>query len=296
VAFADARRFSSTSFAVNKLTFIDVPFHHEYLHYINRGSIISKLRLAPEDCSEHCCTHSLVCLQSHLSKRRRFQQTRNSTTYLSSGDRQPLFPNPLTDGDMKSKPPPAAPLFATPGSASKPGIATISASNCSSATFPKTTVSEPSPALFQLPEAECQYEQKKQQQMVPRLASPHSLLHPCHVCHRRPTTRSVLDAYADCELCGERACYICLRECNGPECWASTPATTDKNARRVPYISGICYGLTTSSPPPADDPELVTTCSSQNRRKICSWCAVEGVTDSGREVVWCLDCVRAVIG
>ncbi|TEA15104.1 hypothetical protein C8034_v002660 [Colletotrichum sidae] len=40
---------------------------------------------------------------------------------------------------------------------------------------------------------------------------------PCHVCHRRPTKKSDLDSYADCLGCGQRTCYICMRECQGWE-------------------------------------------------------------------------------
>lgn len=38
-------------------------------------------------------------------------------------------------------------------------------------------------------------------------------LAPCHICHRRPTKKSDLDSFADCEGCGERACFICIRAC-----------------------------------------------------------------------------------
>lgn len=96
---------------------------------------------------------------------------------------------------------------------------------------------------------------------------PPPLLRPCHVCHRKPTTRVMLDAYADCELCGERACYICLRECNALDCDALSPSTG-----------------------PLEDPSLRPP---RTRRRICSSCAVEGLTeDTGEEIVWCLSCVR----
>lgn len=42
-----------------------------------------------------------------------------------------------------------------------------------------------------------------------------ALLSPCHICHRRPTKKSDLDSYADCQGCGERTCYVCIRECLG---------------------------------------------------------------------------------
>lgn len=35
----------------------------------------------------------------------------------------------------------------------------------------------------------------------------------CHICHRKPQKRSDLDSYSNCEGCGNRTCYICIREC-----------------------------------------------------------------------------------
>lgn len=45
------------------------------------------------------------------------------------------------------------------------------------------------------------------------------LLSPCHICHRKPTKKNELDSYADCEGCGERTCYVCIRACLG---WNTT--------------------------------------------------------------------------
>lgn len=100
------------------------------------------------------------------------------------------------------------------------------------------------------------------------------ILSPCHICHRRPTTRSVLDAYADCELCAERTCYICLRECNGPDC--RTAATSSSPSTPMHPTTNDCSRE--KQEPPG--------------RKVCSWCAVEGSTECGIDVVWCLDCVQ----
>ncbi|KAJ5160670.1 uncharacterized protein N7482_007674 [Penicillium canariense] len=101
-----------------------------------------------------------------------------------------------------------------------------------------------------------------------------SALRPCHICHRRPTTRQVLDAYADCDLCGERACFICLRQCDARDCPGSINATFDGE----PDWSA-----------PSED---LHGAALGRRRKICSSCAVEGITEIGTEIVRCLDCVR----
>ncbi|KAJ5909195.1 hypothetical protein N7495_001877 [Penicillium taxi] len=95
-----------------------------------------------------------------------------------------------------------------------------------------------------------------------------SALRPCHICHRRPTTRQVLDAYADCDLCGGRACFICLRQCD----------------------SLTCSSIKSQGDPDIYSPGRFEKDTSQ--RKICSSCAVEGITETGTETVRCLDCVR----
>ena len=41
------------------------------------------------------------------------------------------------------------------------------------------------------------------------------LLNPCHICHRKPTKKSDLDSFADCMGCGQRTCFVCIRQCQG---------------------------------------------------------------------------------
>ncbi|EED15935.1 hypothetical protein TSTA_010520 [Talaromyces stipitatus ATCC 10500] len=104
------------------------------------------------------------------------------------------------------------------------------------------------------------------------------VLRPCHVCHRKPSTKVMLDAYADCELCGQRACYVCLRECNASNC-ASQQVLSDglpTPDERLDTEMRFCEGHE----------------DNRRQRKICSLCAIEGLTDIGQEIVWCVDCVR----
>ncbi|KAH8689192.1 hypothetical protein BGW36DRAFT_433956 [Talaromyces proteolyticus] len=121
--------------------------------------------------------------------------------------------------------------------------------------------------------------------LTPRSTMPPPVLRPCHVCHRKPSTKVMLDAYADCELCGQRACYICLRECNSLNCSSISDAANE--------YQGNTAGIEIRR----DDGYLHTRPSNGvsatvPSRKICSCCAVEGLTDMGEEIVWCLDCVR----
>ncbi|KAL2124665.1 hypothetical protein VTJ04DRAFT_1030 [Mycothermus thermophilus] len=62
-------------------------------------------------------------------------------------------------------------------------------------------------------------------------SSSSSLMARCHVCSRKPRTKSDLDSFADCQGCGQRTCYVCIRECLGwgpPHLAAATafPTTT----------------------------------------------------------------------
>lgn len=50
--------------------------------------------------------------------------------------------------------------------------------------------------------------------LSPARANPGQLSR-CHICHRKPTRKSDLDSFADCQGCGQRACFVCLRQCLG---------------------------------------------------------------------------------
>ena len=45
---------------------------------------------------------------------------------------------------------------------------------------------------------------------------PASVLANCHVCCRRPRTKTHVPLYNDCEACHKRVCYICARVCMVP--------------------------------------------------------------------------------
>lgn len=137
-------------------------------------------------------------------------------------------------------------------------------------------------------------------------ALPVPVLRPCHVCHRKPSTKVMLDAYADCELCGQRACYICLRECNSLNCvgsslaipTSSTPISTPDECDDMMHCTdirredGYLHTRPHSRMRDNEDGKDSSISPRIRQRKICSCCAVEGLTDTGQEIVWCLDCVR----
>ncbi|OAX83954.1 hypothetical protein ACJ72_01675 [Emergomyces africanus] len=131
----------------------------------------------------------------------------------------------------------------------------------------------------------------------------HVSLSPCHICHRRPTTRSTLDAYADCDLCAERTCYICLRECMAVDCNVprtppdSDPGCTkdnDNDNNNDDNTGNKCSDWRRKTTPqrtgsPGQGEAEVD--GERLGRKVCSWCAVEGVLEGGGEVVRCFACV-----
>lgn len=43
--------------------------------------------------------------------------------------------------------------------------------------------------------------------------TPAQLLNRCHICHRKPSKKTDLDSFADCQGCGQRTCFVCIRQC-----------------------------------------------------------------------------------
>ncbi|KAL2819884.1 hypothetical protein BDW59DRAFT_120244 [Aspergillus cavernicola] len=105
-----------------------------------------------------------------------------------------------------------------------------------------------------------------------------SLLRSCHICHRRPTTRELLEAYADCDLCGKRACFVCMRQCDAVDCYDPDGPEDQESWRDT--LNSL----------PSDSSK--GPLQSRRPRRICSCCAAEGVTETGIEVVRCLACIR----
>jgi len=103
-------------------------------------------------------------------------------------------------------------------------------------------------------------------------------LSPCHICRRKPNLRSELDAFADCEDCGKRTCYICIRECLG-----SSAAAIEEQEYNA--LSFSFHGE-----------EALEIMGSEGKRKeghkgmVCSRCCVERGTEGE---VLCLGCCRA---
>ncbi|PGH09639.1 hypothetical protein AJ80_07668 [Polytolypa hystricis UAMH7299] len=243
------------AFTPHDIQHLDAKFRERYYEYTKQASAAARLR-HPEYSSGKGLTQLRHRLQpvTPLKRRRLLQQqqlqTRNQQLLFPSETQEPqpnVWGSEHNNSHMSTPSRPKSPSFLL--------ITAASTSIPSPAISPRTII----PSSHQLPNP-------RETSQRP-LTSP---LSPCHICHRRPTTRSVVDAYADCEICNERACYICLRECAGHECIGVSAGTQQQGYE---YLVGQGGG-----------------------RKICSHCAVEGVTECGEETVLCLDCLAGLHG
>ncbi|OIW34940.1 hypothetical protein CONLIGDRAFT_31240 [Coniochaeta ligniaria NRRL 30616] len=139
-------------------------------------------------------------------------------------------------------------------------------------------------------------------------STPAQLLSRCHICHRKPTRKADLDSFGSCEGCGQRTCFICLREC------------LDWRPEEQKRWNG--YGSASLSMKDADDGDIAGEeedslsrlkgllergdgeqvdgrggrdgwASGGHRKKICSRCCVERGPDGD---VVCLGCLPFVDG
>lgn len=111
-------------------------------------------------------------------------------------------------------------------------------------------------------------------------------LSPCHICRRKPTEKKQLDAYADCEGCGKRTCFICVRECKG----LYSLQRGELEGGDVMIVEDVHeHPLNHEG---GEEPGLVPWGKDfvgRHRRMICSRCCVEKGTEGE---VWCLGCLR----
>ena len=90
-------------------------------------------------------------------------------------------------------------------------------------------------------------------------------LSPCHICRRKPSLRKELDSFRGCEACGERTCFVCIRECEGAE--------RDGGGDREEW----------------EDMEAWEDRVDGHRRVVCSRCCVER---GGEGEVRCFGCLK----
>ncbi|KAK4148951.1 hypothetical protein C8A00DRAFT_19305 [Chaetomidium leptoderma] len=142
-------------------------------------------------------------------------------------------------------------------------------------------------------------------------ALPH--MNRCHICSRKPNKKSDLDSFGDCQGCGQRACYVCIRECLGWGPNIQPPTSTTSLDPRPPATEtttttttseNLDEGETSFTMLDADDaedhpPERTEhheqgwTRGGGHRQVVCSRCCVERGEDGD---VVCLGCLLFVEG
>ena len=109
-------------------------------------------------------------------------------------------------------------------------------------------------------------------------------LSPCHICRRKPTVRSELDAFADCGGCGKRTCYVCIRECLG------SAVAVSKDTEMIDMLSFSLQREESLKEEGDDTRNQDGTWGTGHRGMVCSRCCVERGTEGE---VLCLGCLRA---
>jgi hypothetical protein len=128
-------------------------------------------------------------------------------------------------------------------------------------------------------------------------------LSPCHICHRRPTKKSDLDSFADCEGCGKRSCFVCIRECQGWQCDDTLGAGLQFEIPTTTQVYDVSFSM--------DDTEIENQVTAEHRepkprpkdswagrgsghrQMVCSRCCVERGADGD---IVCLGCLPFVEG
>ncbi|KAF4512527.1 hypothetical protein G6O67_001655 [Ophiocordyceps sinensis] len=137
------------------------------------------------------------------------------------------------------------------------------------------------------------------------------LLSHCHICHRRPTKKSDLDSFAECQGCGKRTCFVCIRECRGWRAGPLAPVLSEEH-EMLPQSSHMddVQDTPLQNPPHHQPPGDCGGCGGQHghggytaadkgwdacghRAVVCSRCCIE---KGGQGDVVCLGCLSGMPG
>ncbi|KAI2614501.1 uncharacterized protein GGS25DRAFT_472018 [Hypoxylon fragiforme] len=128
-----------------------------------------------------------------------------------------------------------------------------------------------------------------------RAVNPSALLNPCHICHRKPTKKSDLDSFADCMGCGQRACFVCIRACQG---WVQPLSDEDENTS-TSFIMQDVDDDNNNTHPDLDHKQRNgggpdgSWNGRGHREMVCSRCCVERGSEGD---VVCLGCLAGMEG
>ena len=142
-------------------------------------------------------------------------------------------------------------------------------------------------------------QQQQQQHHHPGGRTAPAVLSPCHICHRRPTKKSDLDSFADCQGCGKRSCFVCIRQCLG---WrpgdhgrdAGGMLLGDLPSSAMEDVGGENDGARPrGGPGQRTGKDAWAAGGSGHRQMVCSRCCVERGADGD---VVCLGCLPFIEG
>ncbi|KAI1448040.1 hypothetical protein F5Y02DRAFT_377092 [Annulohypoxylon stygium] len=119
--------------------------------------------------------------------------------------------------------------------------------------------------------------------------NPPALLNPCHICHRKPTKKSDLDSFADCMGCGQRACFVCIRACQG---WLP-PSDEEENLSASFTMQDVDDESNHGNEPDQKESKGGGWNGRGHRSMICSRCCVERGLEGD---VVCLGCLAGMEG
>ncbi|OTB08785.1 hypothetical protein M426DRAFT_161602 [Hypoxylon sp. CI-4A] len=124
---------------------------------------------------------------------------------------------------------------------------------------------------------------------IVRHPNPAASLSPCHICHRKPTKKSDLDSFADCAGCGQRACFVCIRACQG---WL--PAVSPTSIEEDLCASFTMQDVDDTTPDPSQKQRKGGGWIGRGHREmVCSRCCVERGPEGD---IVCLGCLSGMEG
>ncbi|KAK3943648.1 hypothetical protein QBC46DRAFT_361670 [Diplogelasinospora grovesii] len=131
-----------------------------------------------------------------------------------------------------------------------------------------------------------------------------SIMSRCHICFRKPSKKSDLDSFADCQGCGQRTCYVCIRECLG---WRPpSPLHDERQGNTITEDSFTMLDVDADAdngnngapnhdhqPRPQKQQTSDGWARGGHRQMVCSRCCVERGSDGD---VVCLGCLPFIEG
>ncbi|KAK4193358.1 hypothetical protein QBC35DRAFT_103517 [Podospora australis] len=133
---------------------------------------------------------------------------------------------------------------------------------------------------------------------APTPAAQQPVMSRCYICFRKPTKKTDLDSFADCQGCGQRTCFVCMRQCLGwgpsdlpSSTFPSSFMQTETSFTMLDADDTSASDFNFGKPGPKEEENGWT--GGGHRQMVCSRCCVEKGADGD---VVCLGCLPFVEG